>query len=284
MLCHLHCSDACAHYGNQVPRIVQRWISRLEAFAAENDNPNPPALAGRTQTTVGVARAETERRHPGVEGHEEPRNARDGPAEPGVRRRRRQRGMSNEDDKASAQSGLQAEARRTGERREVMRNEDGEQRQRRQERELRSREQRRRDETSRERARATRERREREAREAGERGRTAWRQAWDRYSRAWEHTEALRDNITRPAYSGLQADVSEANVRRFFDEAPPEDLVRTGELRLRLINSEIMRWHNDRLMPRLGPDVVNGAARDTFALVSRLMSVLRREAQRRRRE
>ncbi|KAI1247671.1 hypothetical protein MGN70_011562 [Eutypa lata] len=144
------------------------------------------------------------------------------------------------------------------------------------------REQEAREERIRERARVMRETREREAREKVRKEAAEWRESWDRYSQAWEDTTALKaDSITWPVKSGLRADVSEANIRLFFDKAPP---VSSGELYYKLINSENRRWHTDKLMQRLGEDVVNGAAKDVFALVSKVLVVLRQEAQRKRRE
>ncbi|KAI1769042.1 hypothetical protein GGR53DRAFT_274884 [Hypoxylon sp. FL1150] len=136
----------------------------------------------------------------------------------------------------------------------------------------------------RERVRLERERIERETRAKAQKEAAEWQTAWECYRDGWtKGTDLSVADIAWPVKSGLQLDVNEANVKLFFEKAPPDDLVNSGANRLKLINAENKRWHTDKMMQRFGPDVVNGAANTSLAIVAKVMVVLRQEAQKNRR-
>jgi hypothetical protein len=84
--------------------------------------------------------------------------------------------------------------------------------------------------------------------------------------------------------SGLQSDVSIANIRRFFMMAPPKDLIDTADRRFRFMNTENKRWHTDKLMQQFGEDFVVGELKESFDTISKLVVQLRQEAKRDRRD
>ncbi|KAI1375014.1 hypothetical protein F4677DRAFT_150970 [Hypoxylon crocopeplum] len=181
--------------------------------------------------------------------------------------------------------------RREQERREQERKEEERRKQKRKEQERREQEQRRREEERRreedareeafrERVRLAKEKRERDAREKAERETAEWHESWERYFKAWNKKADLSAaNIPWPVKSGLQADVNEDNIRLFFEKAPPEQLVDSGEKCFKLISAENKRWHTDKMIQRFGQDVVNGAARSTLGTVAKIVIELRQEAQ-----
>ncbi|KAL7626975.1 hypothetical protein AAE478_003750 [Parahypoxylon ruwenzoriense] len=145
------------------------------------------------------------------------------------------------------------------------------------EREKREREQRERE--KREREKRERERREREARERAQKEIAEWGTVWKRYSDSWNSgAEASAQTMFWPVKSGLQSDVSDANIKTFFAKAPPDELIDTGEKRLKLMNAENKRWHTDKIMQRFGPDVVSGATKRSLDNVARVVIKLRQEA------
>ncbi|KAI0131650.1 hypothetical protein F4776DRAFT_152567 [Hypoxylon sp. NC0597] len=153
----------------------------------------------------------------------------------------------------------------------------------RREEEARAREKERKERAFRERVRLAKEEREREARRKLEKEAAEWHAAWARYSSSWDKSKTVSvEDMPWPVKSGLRSDVNEANVRLFFAKAPPEELVKTGDKRLKLINAENMRWHTDKVMQRFGPDAVDGAAKGVLGIIAKVMIKLRQEAQKER--
>jgi hypothetical protein len=78
--------------------------------------------------------------------------------------------------------------------------------------------------------------------------------------------------------SGLLIDVSIANIKLFFQRAPPEDTIGTAEDRFKFISSETKKWHTDKMMQHFGVDI-HGEFQETFKMIAKVMVELRQEAQ-----
>ncbi|KAH9898918.1 hypothetical protein F4778DRAFT_782517 [Xylariomycetidae sp. FL2044] len=135
-----------------------------------------------------------------------------------------------------------------------------------------------------ERVRVRREREEREARERAEKTAREWREAWRRYSDAWDRADLTVEEIPWPVKSGLSTDVGEAGVRCFFRDAPPRETVGSAEDNFRLVSGENRRWHTDKVMQRFGPGVMDSDVKELLDVVAKTLVELRREAQKRRQE
>ncbi|KAI1393688.1 uncharacterized protein F4822DRAFT_20828 [Hypoxylon trugodes] len=213
-------------------------------------------------------------------------------------RRRGKHDIKQDHAKMEAEERQKREARRKEEERirqeqarrqeEEQKRQEEERRRREEEERIRKEEEQRRAEKAREdafreRVRLAKKRREEEARMKAEKEAAEWKATWQRYSNAWDKNDrATILTIPWPVKSGLQIDVTEANVRLFFAKAPPADFVDSGEKRFKFINAENKRWHTDKVIQRFGRELVEGDAKTTLDIIAKVVIELRQEAQRER--
>ncbi|KAM0815169.1 hypothetical protein AB5N19_00963 [Seiridium cardinale] len=313
-LCYLH--------GNQVDNVASKWSSLLRTWASENSKPTkarsesplPYTFDAKTRKNAYVRVKKEEdleydmeslletnfgplpRKNmtlremlrflaEEVEEREEAERQARGKEE--RQARENQERETREKEEREAREKKEREAREKEER-EAREKEEQEQR----EQEARKREEQHRKEREarEERVRLAKERREKEAREKAAREAQIWTQSWENYIEAWDAIKtfksqrcAARQPIPWPVKSGLAADVDAANVKLFFRKAPPGDLIKTGESRFMLMNSENKRWHTDKLMQNFGTEMASGEFKETFDTIARVLIQLRQEAQRDRR-
>ncbi|ORY69546.1 uncharacterized protein BCR38DRAFT_471033 [Pseudomassariella vexata] len=199
-------------------------------------------------------------------------------------RKKRQEFEQEKRDRARQEKERQEKERQEKERQEKERQEKERQEQRKAEEEKKRKEKEAREEAIRERARIAREKRAKEAREKAEKEAQEWAQAWKRYCKAWNRIETdlyakfSEDDVPWPVRSGLLADVNEVDVKTFFRKAPPGCKSGRSDVDQLSLKKEILRWHTDKILHRLGPEVCNGKQKESLRTIAAVMIKLRQEA------
>jgi hypothetical protein len=86
----------------------------------------------------------------------------------------------------------------------------------------------------------------------------------------FELDEEIKESVPWPVRSGQWQDVSPANVRRFFRNAPPGQSSDSSQFRS-LLRQQMWRWHEDRIQ-RSFPRIADNA--EALALAVVVMQVL----------
>lgn len=92
--------------------------------------------------------------------------------------------------------------------------------------------------------------------------------------------------IPWPVKSGKWEDVSEENVKLFFQKAPPVAVFSSDakEAKFRLMSKESMRWHQDKISQLFGLEVFSGKHASSLKMIARIVVELRQSAQKARKD
>ena len=107
-----------------------------------------------------------------------------------------------------------------------------------------------------------------------------WKRRWSEYTEGWKcfteqaggdtgaAPEAIRKRIPWPVSSGMQRDVSQAEVERFFKHAPESS---GAEYNAALLKVERVRWHPDKVQQKAGPSTIDD---ETMRVITAVFQII----------
>ncbi|KAL8796358.1 MAG: hypothetical protein Q9195_001265 [Heterodermia aff. obscurata] len=111
-----------------------------------------------------------------------------------------------------------------------------------------------------------------------------WKSRWGEYLEGWKcfteqasgdegaiSVEAIRKRIPWPVFSGMQREVNQAEVERFFKHAPESS---GTEYDANLLKLERVRWHPDKIQQKAGPGTLDGETMKAITAVFQIIDQL----------